>query len=127
MMINEYFEDVTHQDLISFLKENEFTGLRLRLLLFWGRHPQAKFNLDCIAHILDITSHHLHELMKELIVKGMVKEQYCTSGIAHYSLNYEHNFSSHIKHLAELDWSALKSLAMEVEQEAVPHKQELKG
>ena len=51
----------SHQDLISFLKENEFTGLRLRLLLFWGRHPQAKFNLDCIAHVLDLTRHHLRE------------------------------------------------------------------
>ncbi len=120
MVISNMYGDMVHEDLISFLKENEFTGLRLRLLLFWGRHPQAKFNLDGIAHVLDITCHHLRELMQELIDMGMVNEQYCTSGIAHYSLNYEHALSTHIQHLAELDWSAIKSLESEVEQEAVP-------
>ena len=120
MVIAYSCREMVHQDLISFLKENEFTGLRLRLLLFWGRHPQAKFNLDCMAHVLDITRHHLRELMKELIDRGMVNEQYCTSGIAHYSLNYEHALSAHIQHLAELDWSAIKSLELAVEQEAVP-------
>jgi hypothetical protein len=49
----------------------------------------------------------------------MVNEQYCTSGIAHYSLNYDHALSAHIQHLAELDWSAIKNLELEVEQEAV--------
>ncbi|RPJ57667.1 MAG: hypothetical protein EHM12_08940 [Dehalococcoidia bacterium] len=120
MMINENCSNMVHQDLISFLKENEFTGLRLRLILFWGRHPQTKFNLDCIAHFLDVTTHHVRELMKELIDKGMVNEQYCTSGIAHYSLNYEHCLSAYIQHLAELDWSAIKNLELEIEQESVP-------
>ena len=120
-MVTDYsYGEKVHQDLLSFLKENEFTGLRLRLLLFWGRHPQAKFNLDCMAHVLDITRHHLRELMQELIDKGMVNEQYCTSGIAHYSLNYKNALSTHIQHLAELDWSAIKNLELEVEQEAVP-------
>ncbi|MBN1374643.1 MAG: hypothetical protein JXA01_00665 [Dehalococcoidia bacterium] len=119
VMVSSYTK-IAHQELISFLKENQLTGLRLKLLLFWGRHPQTKFNLDCIAHVLDVTHHHLRELMKELIDKGMVNEHYCTSGIAHYSLNYEHTLSSHIQRLAELDWSVLKSLEFEVEQEAVP-------
>ncbi|MGD0856408.1 MAG: hypothetical protein ABSA18_11455 [Dehalococcoidia bacterium] len=120
MVISYSNGEMVHQDLISFLKENEFTGLRLRLLLFWGRHPQAKFNLDCMAHVLDITCHHLRELMQELIDKGIVNEQYCTSGIAHYSLNYEHALSMQIQQLAELDWSAIKNLELEVEREAVP-------
>jgi hypothetical protein len=120
MVISYSSQDLIHQDLISFLKENEFTGLRLRLLLFWGRHPQAKFNLDCMAHVLDITRHHLREIMKELIEMGMVNEQYCTSGIAHYSLNYDHALSPRVQRLAELDWSAIKNLELEVEQEVVP-------
>ena len=119
MVISNNLEDLVHQDLISFLRDNEITGLRLRLLLFWGKHPQAKFNLDCIADVLDITCHHLRELMKELINKGMVNEQYCESGIAHYSWNYDHELSQHIQRLAELDWSVIKNLETEVEQEAV--------
>jgi hypothetical protein len=120
MVINNCVQTMVHEDLISFLKENEFTGLRLRLLLFWGRHPQAKFNLDCMAHFLDITRHHLREILQEMIDSGMVNEQYCASGIAHYSLNYDHAMSTHIQHLAELDWSAIKNLELEMEQEAVP-------
>lgn len=120
MLISDGCERVLHEDLVSFLRENEFTGLKLRLLLFWGRHPQAKFNIDCIAHVLDVTRHHLREIMRELINNGMITEQYCTSGIAHYSLNHEHALSQHIQQLGELDWSAIKSLEVELEKEAVP-------
>jgi hypothetical protein len=120
MVISCNCDSFLHEDLMSFLKENEFTGLKLRLLLFWGRHPQARFNIDCIAHVLDITRHHLREVMRDLIDQGMINEQYCTNGIAHYSLNHEHSLSQHIQLLAELDWSAIKSLEGEIEREAVP-------
>jgi hypothetical protein len=120
MVISDCYENILHQDLVSFLRKNEFTGLKLRLLLFWGRHPQAKFNIDCIAHVLDVTRHHLREIMQGLISDGMINEQYCTSGIAHYSLNHDHSLSRHIEQLAELDWSAIKNLEGEIEREAVP-------
>jgi predicted transcriptional regulator len=105
--------------LFSFLKENDITGHRLRLLLFWGRHPQAKFNLDGIAHVLDITCFHMRELLRELINKGMVEERYCASGIAHYSLNSGHALSESIQELANLDWKALMNLEGKVEREAL--------
>jgi len=113
-------EDLATQDLLSFLKENDFKGLKLRLLLFWTRHPQTKFNLDCIAHVLDTTRHHLHGVLGELIDKGMIREQYCPSGIAHYSLNHEHAINEYILELSKLDWSIIKNLEGELESEAVP-------
>jgi hypothetical protein len=119
MMITEGCDNILHEDLISFLRDNEFTGIKLRLLLFWGRHPQAKFNIDCVAHVLDITRHHLREIMSELIDQGLINEQYCTSGIAHYSLNHEHSLSQHVQDLAQLDWSSIKNLEGELEREAV--------
>ena len=120
MLISDSCENILHEELLSFLRENEFTGLKLKLLLFWGRHPQAKFNIDCIAHVLEITRHHLREIMNELILQGLINEQYCTSGIAHYSLNHAHTLSQHVQDLAQLDWSAIKSLEVEIEREAVP-------
>jgi hypothetical protein len=119
MMISDSCENILHEDLISFLRDNEFTGLKLRLLLFWGRHPKARFNIDCIAHVLDITRHHLREIMRELIDKGVINEQYCTSGIAHYSLNHEHSLSQHVQDLAQLDWSSIRSLEGAIAREAV--------
>jgi predicted ArsR family transcriptional regulator len=117
--MNSQCANLTDHDLISFLRENDFTGHRLRLMLFWGRHPQAKFNLDGIAHVLDITRHHLRELLRELIEKGMVEERYCNSGIAHYSLNSEHALSDYVQELARLDWSAIRNLEGEAEREAL--------
>jgi len=119
MAISCQCENIANHELFSFLKENDITGHRLRLLLFWGRHPQAKFNLDCIAHVLDITHFHLRELLRELISKGMVEERYCASGIAHYSLNSEHALNEYIQERANLDWSALRNLEGEVEREAL--------
>ena len=119
-MVMSYCDTIANQDLLSFLKENDFTGLRLRLLLFWGRHPHAKFNLDCIAYVLDITRHHLRDILKDLIDKGMVNEQYCASGIAHYSLNHSHVLSEHVNVLSQLDWSSIRVLEGEIEREALP-------
>jgi hypothetical protein len=119
MVTNSQCANMTDHDLISFLRENDFTGHRLRLLLFWSRHPQAKFNLDCIAHVLDVTHYHLREMLRELISKGMVEERYCTSGIAHYSLNSGHALSDYLQELATLDWSAIRNLEGEVQREAL--------
>ena len=119
MVIDSQCVHMTDHDLISFLRENDFTGHRLRLLLFWSRHPQARFNLDCIAHVLDVTHFHLRELLRELIDKGMVEERYCTSGIAHYSLNPQHALSDYLQALAGLDWSAIRNLEGEVQREAL--------
>jgi hypothetical protein len=119
MMISDSCENILHEDLVSFLRENELTGIKLRLLLFWGRHPWTKFNIDCIANVLDVTRHNLREILHKLIEEGVIKEQYCASGIAHYSLNHEHSLSQHIQDLAQLDWSCIKSLEGEIEREAV--------
>jgi hypothetical protein len=112
-------ESIADHELFSFLKEHDITGHRLRLLLFWGRHPQAKFNLDGIAHVLDITCFHMRALLRELVSQGIIEEQYCASGIAHYSLNTGHALSECIQELAGLDWKALMNLEGEVEREAL--------
>ncbi len=120
MLVDSDRFPLSDDSLVSFLRDNEFTGLKLKLLLFWGRHPQAKFNIDCIAHVLDITQHHLRDILRDLIVKGMVNEHYCHSGIAHYSLNNEHEVSGYISELAHLDWGIIKNLEAELEKELQP-------
>ena len=119
MVISGYCGKIIDEETFSFLKEHDFTGQRLRLLLFWGRHPYASFNLDGIAHVMEITRHHLMEIIKDLIDKGIINEQYCTSGIAHYSLNHEHEYSGHIKRLAAMDWSEINSIEGELERESL--------
>ncbi|MDD5313322.1 MAG: hypothetical protein PHO26_09840 [Dehalococcoidia bacterium] len=120
MIMSNNGSDIAFEDIFSFLKENGFTGTKLRLLFFWCRHPQAKFDLDCIARFMDTTHHHLNEMLRDLIEKGMIKEQYCSSGMAHYSINPEHAVSDYISELAKLDWGVLRSIQGELEKEAIP-------
>jgi hypothetical protein len=110
MVISDNREKLLNQDMFDYLRENEFIGLRLRLLLFWGKHPQAKFNFDGIAHFIATTRCHLKEMLKEFIDKGIVNEEYCESGVAHYCLNQDHQLSQHIQELAELDWGKINYL-----------------
>jgi hypothetical protein len=119
MVINCECANITSHDLVTFLKENEFTGHRLRLLLFWGKHPQAKFSLECIAHVLDVTHFHLRELLRDLINKGIVEENYSPSGIAHYSFNSGHALGDYIRELTQYDWSAVRNLEWQAEREPV--------
>ena len=107
------------RDLISFLRENELKGMRLKLFLFWARHPHAKFNMEGIAHMMDLTLNNLRGILRELINEGMVNEHYFSNGATHYSLNHEHALGQYVPHLMELDWSAIKNLEGEVERELV--------
>ena len=119
MVMSDYYENGINEGLFSFLRENEFSGIRLQLLLFWGKHPQTSFNLDGIARILNLTHQHLKELLKDLIDKGMINEHYCSSGIAHYSLNNDHESIGHIQKLAALDCSVINSIQGELESEVL--------
>ncbi|MGD0354580.1 MAG: hypothetical protein ABSB31_03940 [Dehalococcoidia bacterium] len=120
MVINYCCENMVEPDLFSFIKENDFTGLKLRLLFFWGKHPHTKFDMDCIANFLDITRYHLRDIIKDLISKGVIDEQYCSNGTAHYSLNHENEKTKYIDELARLDWSVLNSMLGAIEREALP-------
>jgi hypothetical protein len=120
MVINYRFENMVEPDLFSFIKENDFTGLKLRLLFFWGKHPHTTFDLDCIANFLDITRYHLRDIIKDLVNRGVIDEQYCSNGMAHYSLNHENETTKYIGELACLDCSILNNMLGAIEREALP-------
>ena len=120
MVINYCRENMVEPDSFSFIKENDFTGLKLRLLFFWGKHPHTKFDLDCIANFLDVTRYHLREIIKDLVSSGVIDEQYCSNGTAHYSLNHENGTSKYISELASLDCSVLNNMLGAIEREALP-------
>ncbi len=120
MVTNYCCENMVEPDLFSFLKENDFTGLKLRLLFFWGKHPHTTFDHDCIAHLLDITRYHLRDVIKDLVDKGVVNQGYCANGAAHYSLNHANDKTRYVGELASLDWSILNNMLGAMEREALP-------
>ena len=117
MLLNEYCEKAIDEEILTFFKRHEFAGLKLKLLVFVGSHPETSFNLDDIAHAMEITRHNSMGLLKELISKGIINERYyhCPGGIAHYSLNPDHECSSYIKELSQMGLSEINITKGELE------------
>ena len=108
------------QDTANSYIVNNYIDLKLKLLLFWGRHPQAKFNLDCIASALDTTKTSLRDTIRVLVEEGTLKEQLNGTGITNYSLNNNQQAQEYIKELARLDWNEIKILKNQLQEEAIP-------
>ena len=107
-----------HKDLLSFLKRNSHVGLELQLLLFWGRHPQAKLSLYSIASALDTARINLRHAIKSLVEKNILIEKENSNGLITYSLSENAEIQKHITVLGKLDWSEFKTLERELQEEA---------
>ena len=93
---------ITNDDLLYFLNDSNCMGVKLRLLLFWGRHPQTKFSLDSISNALNVTRTSLIDIIEVFVEKDIVKEQFTGSGITTYSLNDNPQIQEYIKSLTNL-------------------------
>jgi hypothetical protein len=109
----------THRNLFSFLKRNSHLGLELQLLLFWGRHPQARLSLYSIASALDTARINLRHAIKSLVEKGILTEQQNGNGLITYALARTEEIHEHITLLGKLDWSEFKTLERQLEEEAI--------
>ena len=110
----EEIQDTANQYIIS-----SCTGLELRLLRFWGRHPRAKLSLYTIASALGTARLDLRQAIAILAEKGVLKEQHNGNGLTTYSLSSDPQTQEYIKELARLDWGEIKILEKQLEGEAV--------
>ena len=110
---------VAESDLLSFLKDMGCSGMQLKLLRFWGRHPRAKLSLYTIASALGTARLDLRQAIAILAEKGILKEQNNGNGLTTYSLSSDPQTQEHIKELARLDWGEIKILEKQSEREAV--------
>ena len=95
------------------------TGLELRLLRFWGRHPRAKLSLYTIAGALGAARIDLRQAIAILAEKGILKAQHNSNGLTTYSLSDDRQTQEYIEELAGLDWGEIKILEEQLEQQAV--------
>ncbi len=109
----------TYRTLLSFLKRNSHVGLELQLLLFWGKHPQAKLSLYSIASALDTARINLRHAIKALVEKNILIEKENNNGLITYSLSDSGEIHEHIALLGKLDWSEFKTLERELQEEAL--------
>lgn len=94
--------------LFSLLEEGEHISAKLQVLLFYRRHPRAKFTLECIARALDVPRLYLRETVRALVEKGIIEKQHTGSGITWYFLSQEQQKRQCVEELAHLDWGELR-------------------
>jgi hypothetical protein len=95
------------------------TGLELRLLRFWGRHPRAKLSLYTIAGALGAARLDLRQAIAILAERGILKQQDNSNGLTTYSLSDDRQTQEYIEELARLDWGGTKILEKQLERQAV--------
>lgn len=71
--------------LFRFLEEHAGDRLKMRLLAFWGRHPQARFAIDAIYCGLGCKKLDLNRALREMAEAGLL-DTYHNNGVSFYSL-----------------------------------------
>lgn len=110
---------IANSRLFRFLEENNYIGMKLQLLLFWGRHPQAKLSLYTIATALDTAKLSLRQAIEALAERGILNEQQDSNGLTTYSLSCDQQIQDYIKELARLDWSEIRIMEKQLQGEAI--------
>jgi hypothetical protein len=119
-MVIEFVENKTNNNkLFKFLMENQFTGLELRLLLFWARHPHAKLSIYTIASAMDTARINLRDAIAALVSKCVLEEYENGCGLTTYFLSNDSRTQERINELSRLDWSQWKILEKHLQGEAV--------
>lgn len=106
---------IANSKLFSFLKENDFTRIELKLLVFWARHPNAKLSLYSIASALETAKFNLRDSISSLVRKNILLEQHTNNDLTTYYLNNDWNTREFIDELSRMDWNQLKVLEQQLE------------
>jgi hypothetical protein len=110
---------VANSDIFHFVKENYFTDLELRLLLFWARHPHAKVSLYTISYALDTARINLRDAIASLVKKSILVEQHSCGDLTTYYLDNNDSTLHCVAELAKMDWNQIKVLQKQLEGGAI--------
>ena len=75
----------------------------LDILMFFGKHPHARFSRMAIAHSIDAQRLNIDRPLKQLITDGLVR-MYVENGLAVYSLTEDEPLCALVSQLVSLDW-----------------------
>ena len=109
---------IANSKLFGFLKDNDFTRMELRLLIFWARHPHAKLSLYSIASALDTAKFNLREAISSLVRKSILLEQR-NNDLTTYFLSGDWNTQEFVEELSRMDWNQLRVLEQQLEGGAI--------
>jgi len=95
--------------LCNFIKDFSEDLYSLELLLFFSRHPNARFNRTAVIHALTTRQFDAGIALKQLMDKKMVVT-YCENGITLYALTKEepvHSLASQLINIDQRQWQII--------------------
>lgn len=106
---------LSEEELLRFLEQYAGDRLKMEMLAFWGRHPDAKFAGGAISCALDCKRSAMDRALKDMVVTGLVDT--CThNGVPFYSLTTNEEKRRVALHLAALGWDQRSLMAGRVGQ-----------
>lgn len=103
------------ESLYRFLEEHGNDRLKSGLLLFWGMHPNAKFDKKVICYALDCNKLDAERALRAMVEEGLLDKHIC-NGLILYSLTTNQERRHPIMTLATLGWDRWQFMLRGIEQ-----------
>jgi len=106
---------LSEEQMLRFLEEYAGDRLKMELLAFWGRHPNARFSRGAISCALDCKKLNIDRALKDMVEVGLVDIYNC-NGVPFYSLTVNEERRRPVMELACLGWGQLQLMIRRIEQ-----------
>ena len=109
---------LTEKQLLRLLKQYASDRLKMELLAFWGRHPNAKFTRGAISCALDCKKLDMDRALKDLVERGLV-DMHKHNGVTFYALTTNEERRRVALELAALGWDQRRLMLRRVGQQNI--------
>lgn len=94
---------VIRAEVYRFLQEHGDSRVKRELLLFWGMHPNARFDRRAICYALDCNKLEAEKALRAMVGEGLLEER-TGNGVALYLLTTDDERRRSVLELAALSW-----------------------
>jgi len=108
-------EIAIEENLYQFIRKYADEPLKMELLAFWGRHPNAKFNKLAIYHAQDSRKVDVCRALEDMVEAGLM-DAHIYNGTPLYSLTTNEEKRRLVMKLSTLDWDQQQLVLRLIEQ-----------
>ncbi len=107
----------TKESLYCFLQEHGDSRVKRELLLFWGMHPNARFDHRAVHYAVDYSKMETERALRTMVEEELLDKNIC-NGVTLYSLTTKEERRRAVLELAALSWDQWQLMLMRAEQAA---------
>ncbi len=94
---------LTEESLYRFLEEHGDNRVKRELLLFWGMHPNARFDRKVICYALDYSKLDTEGALRAMVEEELLDKHIC-NGVTLYSLTRNEERRQQLLALSTFGW-----------------------